>query len=28
MAQTSPLAFGPPLPGLRRGPPENPFGTA
>jgi FeS assembly SUF system regulator len=28
MAQAIPLAFGPPLLGLRRGPPEKPFGTA
>ena len=28
MAQTIPLAFGPPLVGLRRGPPDKPFGTA
>jgi FeS assembly SUF system regulator len=28
MAQAIPLAFGPPLLGLRRGSPEEPFGTA
>ena len=28
MARTIPLAFGPPLVGLRRGPPDKPFGTA
>jgi FeS assembly SUF system regulator len=28
MAQAIPLAFGPPLLGSRRGPPEKPFGTA